>query len=272
MYPKQAELAGIGFPDLIARLIDLGARIRRGGPNAGNGGAAEDEHEGSRATRAASRRSAAPTPIRARRRPAPGPSPPGAAPQAQLGAPLPTPAVAGAAGRPSRSAGCWLLPTGPGCGSAGSPGRARATRPQPAAVGAVLEPGRGVCSRIDGAAAGQRSLATAGRRDGATSRPTSPTRCRGDHHREGRHLRLADERRAPPRRGRWHAHRPARAGCRAAARRSRRCRSSTTAGGAPRNSSSATGSTTPSLAAALRLAAIEPAALGLGGRPGSRSA
>ena len=37
MYPKQAELAGLAFPDLIARLIDLGLAAAREGRTPGNG-------------------------------------------------------------------------------------------------------------------------------------------------------------------------------------------------------------------------------------------
>ncbi|HEV8251856.1 MAG TPA: D-alanine--D-alanine ligase family protein [Candidatus Limnocylindria bacterium] len=37
MYPKQAELAGLAFPDLIARLIDLGLASAREGRTPGNG-------------------------------------------------------------------------------------------------------------------------------------------------------------------------------------------------------------------------------------------
>ncbi len=37
MYPKQAELAGLAFPDLIARLIDLGLEAAREGRTPGNG-------------------------------------------------------------------------------------------------------------------------------------------------------------------------------------------------------------------------------------------
>jgi len=36
MYPKQAELAGLAFPDLIARLIDLGLDAAREGRTPGN--------------------------------------------------------------------------------------------------------------------------------------------------------------------------------------------------------------------------------------------
>ncbi len=37
MYPKQAELAGLAFPELIARLIDLGLESAREGRTPGNG-------------------------------------------------------------------------------------------------------------------------------------------------------------------------------------------------------------------------------------------
>jgi D-alanine-D-alanine ligase len=37
MYPKQAELAGLTFPDLIARLIDLGLASAQEGRTPGNG-------------------------------------------------------------------------------------------------------------------------------------------------------------------------------------------------------------------------------------------
>ena len=39
MYPKQAELAGLSFPDLIARLIELGLQSAREGRTPGDGGA-----------------------------------------------------------------------------------------------------------------------------------------------------------------------------------------------------------------------------------------
>jgi D-alanine-D-alanine ligase len=38
MYPKQAELAGLSFPDLIARLIELGLQSAREGRTPGDGG------------------------------------------------------------------------------------------------------------------------------------------------------------------------------------------------------------------------------------------
>jgi D-alanine-D-alanine ligase len=37
MYPKQAELAGLAFPDLIARLIDLGLEVAKEGRTPGDG-------------------------------------------------------------------------------------------------------------------------------------------------------------------------------------------------------------------------------------------
>jgi D-alanine-D-alanine ligase len=37
MYPKQAELVGLAFPELIARLIDLGLESAREGRTPGNG-------------------------------------------------------------------------------------------------------------------------------------------------------------------------------------------------------------------------------------------
>jgi D-alanine-D-alanine ligase len=42
MYPKQAELAGLAFPELIARLIDLGLASAREGRTPGNGDPPED--------------------------------------------------------------------------------------------------------------------------------------------------------------------------------------------------------------------------------------
>jgi hypothetical protein len=39
MYPKQAELAGLAFPDLIARLIELGLEAAREGRTPGDSGA-----------------------------------------------------------------------------------------------------------------------------------------------------------------------------------------------------------------------------------------
>ena len=42
MYPKQAELAGLAFPDLIARLIELGLEAARDGRTPGDSGAGTD--------------------------------------------------------------------------------------------------------------------------------------------------------------------------------------------------------------------------------------
>ncbi len=42
MYPKQAELTGLAFPDLIARLIELGLEAAREGRTPGDGGAQGD--------------------------------------------------------------------------------------------------------------------------------------------------------------------------------------------------------------------------------------
>jgi D-alanine-D-alanine ligase len=42
MFPKQAELAGLAFPDLIARLIDLGLAADREGRTPGTRGTRGD--------------------------------------------------------------------------------------------------------------------------------------------------------------------------------------------------------------------------------------
>lgn len=43
MYPKQAELAGIGFTELVARLIDLALEADAEGRTPATSGAAEDD-------------------------------------------------------------------------------------------------------------------------------------------------------------------------------------------------------------------------------------